>query len=100
MKTAVALAFALFVPGIVPCAAFAQAPAPAAAATCVSQYEDMANASAAGLIVAGYTVAAAVPGGLWLQKGKELTYCNAARARDGEVICWKLREPLKGQACS
>jgi hypothetical protein len=97
MKTAAVLALVLFAPG----AAFAQAPAAAPAANnCISQYEDMANASGASLFAAGYTVAAAVPGGLWLQKGKELTYCNAARAREGEVICWKLREPLKGQACS
>ena len=96
MKT---IAFALAL--LAPCTAFAQAPAATAAApTCISQYEDVANASAASLFAGGYTVAAAVPGGLWLQKGKELTYCNAARAREGEVICWKLREPLKGQACS
>jgi hypothetical protein len=42
-----------------------------------------------------------VPGGLWLLKDKELAYCNANnRAREGEVLCGKLREPLKGQACS
>jgi hypothetical protein len=95
MKTVAALVLAL----LAPCAAFAQAPA--AAANCVSQYEDLAGKSAAALVAAGYGVSSAVPGGLWLLKDKELAYCNANnRAREGEVLCWKLREPLKGQACS
>ena len=75
-----------------------QAPAPTA--SCVSQYEDLTNKSAASLVATGYTIAAAVPGGLWLLKDKQLAYCNANnRAREGEVLCWKIREPLKGQAC-
>ena len=75
-----------------------QAPTPTA--RCVSQYEDLTNKSAAALVAAGYMIAAAVPGGLWLLKNKELAYCNASnRAREGEVLCWKVREPLKGQAC-
>jgi hypothetical protein len=36
---------------------------------------------------------------LWLHKDKELAYCNANN-REGQVLCWKLREPLKGQARS
>ena len=93
MKTLV-FALALFAP----CAAFAQAPAAPAGAGCISQYEDVTNASAASLVAsAGTPSAASVPGGLWLQPGMELTYCT--RAREGEVLCW-LREPLKGQACS
>jgi hypothetical protein len=98
MKTVAALVLALLVPFV----AFAQAPpqTPASPTNCVSQYEDLAGTSAASLVTAGYSIAAAVPGGLWLQKGKELAYCNAARAKEGEVLCWKLREPLKGQPCS
>jgi hypothetical protein len=92
MKTVSAIVLAL----LAPCVAFAQAPA----ANCISQYEDLAGKSAASLVAAGYSISAAVPGGLWLQQGKELAYCNANRAREGEVLCWKLREPLKGQACS
>ena len=42
---------------------------------------------------------AAVPGGLWLQKQKDVYFCNSGRAADGEMLCWKLRVPVKGQPC-
>src|SRR5476651_1092839 len=70
------------------------------AANCISQYEDLTGKSAASLVATGYGVSSAVPGGLWLHKDKELAYCNIGnRPREGEVVCWKLREPLKGQPC-
>ena len=70
----------------------------AAASNCMSQYEDT-TLTAAGVFAQGYKIEAAVPGGLWLQKDKNLLYCNVARPHDGDVTCWKLREPLKGQSC-
>jgi hypothetical protein len=76
----------------------AAGPAPATSATCISQYEDTAL-SAASSMAQGYKIEAAVPGGLWLQKETDLLYCNAGRPRDGAVLCWKLREPLKNQPC-
>ena len=51
------------------------------------------------LISTGFDIKAAIPGGLWLQKDKEVYFCNSGRAADGETLCWKLRIPVKGQAC-
>ena len=77
---------------VVPFTAYPQQAAPAT--NCVSQYEDLAGKSAASLVSAGYSVSAAVPGGLWLLKGKEVAYCNVTnRLREGEMLCWTLREP-------
>ena len=70
----------------------------ASAANCISQYEDTAL-TAASSVAKGYKIEAAVPGGLWLQKDKDLVYCDAGRPRDGAVLCWKLREPVKNQPC-
>ena len=70
----------------------------AAASNCMLQYEDT-TLTAASVFAQGYKIEAAVPGGLWLQKDKNLLYCNVARPHDGDVICWKLREPLKNQSC-
>ena len=95
-KAVLAATAALF---IIPFTVRAQQQAAAPAANCISQYEDLTNKSAASLVTTGFTIAAAVPGGLWLQKGKELDYCNAGRPKDDAVVCWKLREPLKGQPC-
>lgn len=93
-KTLLAATAALF---IFPITVHAQQSV-AAASNCMSQYEDT-TLSAAGVFAQGYKIEAAVPGGLWLQKDKSLLYCNVARPRDGDVTCWKLREPLKGQSC-
>ena len=55
--------------------------------------------SAAALITRGYDIKAAVPGGLWVQKDREVYFCNSGRALDNDVLCWRLREPVKGQVC-
>ena len=93
-KTLLAATAALF---IIPVTVHAQQ-STAAAPNCISQYEDT-TLSAASVFAQGYKIEAAVPGGLWLQKDKNLLFCNVARPHDGDVICWKLREPLKGQSC-
>ncbi len=67
--------------------------------TCMSQHVEAPGVSAAALITRGYDIKAAVPGGLWVQKDREVYFCNSGRALDNEVLCWRLREPLKGQAC-
>ena len=38
-------------------------------------------------------------GGLWVQKDREVYFCNSGRATDAENLCWRLREPVKGQPC-
>ena len=59
----------------------------------------LSGVSAAALITRGYDIKAAVPGGLWVQKDREVYFCNSGRALDNEILCWRLREPIKGQAC-
>ena len=56
--------------------------------------------SAAGLIGRGFEIKGAVPGGLWVQKDREVYFCNSGRALDADNLCWRLREPVKGQPCT
>jgi hypothetical protein len=67
--------------------------------TCMSQHVEAPGVSAAALISRGYDIKAAVPGGLWVQKDREVYFCNSGRALDNDVLCWRLREPVKGQIC-
>ena len=69
-----------------------QPPAPAPAPSCLTQYTPMPGQSAITLIRAGYEIKAAVPNGLWLQKDKDLYYCNSGRPIEGDVQCWQMRE--------
>jgi len=62
------------------------------AASCLTQYNPVAGQSAITMIRAGYEIKAAVPNGLWLQKDKDLHYCNSGRPVEGEVQCWQMRE--------
>ena len=66
--------------------------------TCVMQYQ-ATEASIASLVGAGHSIVAAVAGGVWLQKEREAHYCTSVRIDEKETICWKVREPLKGQPC-
>ncbi len=66
---------------------------PQAAPACLTQYTQVPGESASSMINAGYEIKAAVPGGLWLQKGKEVFYCNSGRPTDAEALCWRLRDP-------
>jgi hypothetical protein len=80
----------------------AQQPAPPqapAGQTCMSQHVEAPGMSAAALITRGFDIKAAVPGGLWVQKDREVYFCNSGRALDNDVLCWRLREPVKGQIC-
>jgi hypothetical protein len=103
MKALVAIAVAFVLVG----AAHAQQPAvqqqapPQAPAgqTCMSQHVEAPGMSAAALINRGFDIKAAVPGGLWVQKDREVYFCNSGRALDNDVLCWRLREPVKGQVC-
>jgi hypothetical protein len=82
--------------------AHAQQAAPAATAparTCISQYADAQGITPAQLVRTGFEIKAAFPGGLWLSKDKETYYCNSGNPPDGAVICWSLREPVKGGPC-
>jgi hypothetical protein len=76
-----------------------QAPGQAPTMSCMSQHVEAPGVSAAALIARGFDIKAAIPGGLWVQKDREVYFCNSGRALDNEVLCWRLREPLKGQAC-
>jgi hypothetical protein len=74
--------------------------APAAAPTCANQYADAEGVTPAQLITGGFDIKAGWPGGMWLQKGKETYFCNTGRPTDGTVICWTLREPVRGGSCN
>jgi hypothetical protein len=77
----------------------AQQQAPAGQPVCMSQHVEAPGVSAAALITRGFDIKAAVPGGLWVQKDREVYFCNSGRALDNDVLCWRLREPVKGQIC-
>ncbi len=70
----------------------AQVQAPAQAPSCLTQYTPMPGQSAITMIRAGYEIRAAVPNGLWLQKDKDVYYCNSGRPIEGDVQCWQMRE--------
>src|SRR5512139_3012936 len=101
MKALVAIAFASALMGT----AHAQQPppaqqqAPVGQTICMCQHVEAPGVSAAALITRGYDIKAAVPGGLWVQKDREVYFCNSGRALDNDVLCWRLREPVKGQVC-
>lgn len=68
--------------------------------SCVSQYADAPGRTPAGLLAAGYDIKAAVTGGLWLQKDREVFYCNSSgRLEEKQSVCWQLREPAAGGLC-
>lgn len=69
-----------------------QVQAPAQAASCLTQYTPMPGQSAITMIRAGYEIKAAVPNGLWLQKDKDVYYCNSGRPIEGDAQCWQMRE--------
>jgi hypothetical protein len=79
--------------------ALAQQPTTPKPQTCQSQYAEAPGFSPALLVSTGFEIRSAIPGGLWLQKDKEVFFCNSGRATDSEVLCWKLRVPVKGQPC-
>ena len=104
MKALVAIAVVSVLAGIAHAqqqpAAQQQAPQQAPAVQmCMSQHVEAPGVSAAALITRGYDIKAAVPGGLWVQKDREVYFCNSGRALDNDVLCWRLREPVKGQIC-
>lgn len=70
----------------------AQAQAPGQAPSCLTQYTPMPGQSAISMIRAGYEIKAAVPNGLWLQKDKDVYYCNSGRPLEGDAQCWQMRE--------
>ena len=105
MKALVALAVVTVLMGTAhaqqqqPPAAQQQQQTPAGQPLCMSQHVEAPGVSAAALITRGYDIKAAVPGGLWVQKDREVYFCNSGRALDNDVLCWRLREPVKGQIC-
>ncbi len=71
----------------------AQAQAPGQVApSCLTQYTPMPGQSAITMIKAGYEIKAAVPNGLWLQKDKDVYYCNSGRPIETDAQCWQLRD--------
>jgi hypothetical protein len=69
-------------------------------ATCASQHLEQPGLSTSDLLADSYEIKAAVPGGVWLQKKKDVFYCNSGVTRDDETMCWKIRSPLRGQNCT
>lgn len=67
---------------------------------CTSQHIPQAGVSAFGLVSNGYEIKAAVPGGLWLQRQKDVFFCNSGITADDDTMCWKLSAPLKAQGCT
>jgi hypothetical protein len=68
--------------------------------TCASQHQEQPGLSTSDLLADAYEIKAAVPGGVWLQKKKDVFYCNSGVTRDDETMCWKIRAPLRGQNCT
>ncbi len=68
--------------------------------TCASQHKEQPGLSTSDLLADSFEIKAAVPGGVWLQKKKDVFYCNSGVTRDDETMCWKIRAPLKGQNCT
>jgi hypothetical protein len=62
------------------------------APSCLTQYTPMPGQSAITMIKAGYEIKAAVPNGLWLQKDKDVYYCNSGRPIETDAQCWRLRD--------
>lgn len=60
--------------------------------SCLTQYTPTPGQSAITMINAGYEIKAAVPNGLWLQKDKDVYYCNSGRPVETDAQCWRLRE--------
>jgi len=81
-------------PGLVQGPVLVQGPAPpqAQSPSCLTQYTPMPGQSAITMIRAGYEIKAAVPNGLWLQKDKDVYYCNSGRPIEGDAQCWQMRE--------
>lgn len=75
-------------PGQAPGQMQAQPPA----SSCLTQYTPMPGQSAITMIRGGYEIKAAVPNGLWLQKDKDVYYCNSGRPIEGDAQCWQMRE--------
>ena len=69
-------------------------------ATCASQHLEQPGLSTSDLLADSYEIKAAVPGGVWLQKKKDVFYCNSGVTRDDETMCWRIRAPLRGQNCT
>jgi len=96
MKAHVAGAFALVLAAAASTAPQAQQTQPPAqpqpAPACLTQYTPMPGSSAAALIAAGHEIKAAVPNGLWLQKDRDVFYCNSGRPTQTDPLCWRLRE--------
>lgn len=69
-------------------------------ATCASQHLEQPGLSTSDLLADSYEIKAAVPGGVWLQKKKDVFYCNSGVTKDDETMCWKIRAPLRGQNCT
>ena len=69
-------------------------------ATCASQHQEQPGLSTSDLLADSYEIKAAVPGGVWLQKKKDVFYCNSGVTRDDETMCWRIRAPLRGQNCT
>ena len=69
-------------------------------ATCASQHQEAPGISTSDLLSDAYEIKAAVPGGVWLQKKKDVFFCNSGVTRDDETMCWKIRAPMKGQNCA
>jgi hypothetical protein len=78
-------------PGQLPAQAPGQPPGQIAPA-CLTQYTPMPGQSAITMIKAGYEIKAAVPNGLWLQKDKDVYYCNSGRPIETDAQCWQLRD--------
>jgi len=68
--------------------------------TCASQHQERPGLSTWDLLADSYEIKAAVPGGVWLQKKKDVFFCNSGVLRDDETMCWKIRAPLRGQNCT
>lgn len=66
---------------------------------CTAQHEKYVGGSTSDLLDRDFQIKAAVPGGIWLQKGRELFYCNSGVVADNDTMCWRIAQPVRGVDC-
>lgn len=67
---------------------------------CTAQHQKYVGVSTSDLLARDFEIKSAVPGGIWLQKKKEVFYCNSGVTADNDTMCWKITPPVRGLDCN
>jgi hypothetical protein len=80
--------------------AFAPTSLGASPGDCTAQHQKYVGVSTSDLLARDFEIKSAVPGGIWLQKKKEVFYCNSGVTADNDTVCWKITAPVRGLDCN